>query len=149
MNPFNLDHIIAGSETGGVWKSLDAGSTWTVLSDNLSNIDVYALAMDPSNTNIYYWGSTNGVIFKSSNAGATWSPIGNVPGGTVNKILIDPINPLKLYASAQGSGLFKSTNGGSSWNSIAPGVTSGYDFEFKPNSSNDYYWNYYVRHRNG
>lgn len=143
----NLNHIIAGSETGGVWKSIDGGATWTVLTDNLSNIDVYALAIDPMDSTIYYWGSTGGTILKSEDSGSTWTMHANVPGGTVNKILIDPTNSMKIYASAQGSGLYKSIDGGMSWNSIFFVATgSGYDFEFKPGDSdviyasgNDYY----------
>ena len=135
----NLNHIIVGSVTGGVWKSLDGGSSWAVLTDNLSNIDVYSLAMDPANNSTYYWGSTSGTIFKSTDSGATWTLHGSLPGGTVNKILIDPTNSLKMYASAQGGGLYKSTDGGLSWNIIDSGATTGYDFEFKPGDPNTIY----------
>ncbi|WP_431158397.1 VPS10 domain-containing protein [Winogradskyella poriferorum] len=134
----NLDHIIAGSQTGGVWKSLDGGSTWTVLTDNLSNIDVYSLAIDPLNSNTYYWGSNGGSIFKSTDGGATWSLHGSV-FGTVNRILIDPTNTSKMYASAQSGGLFKSVNGGTSWTSIASGISTGFDFQFKPGDTNTIY----------
>ncbi|WP_299363210.1 T9SS type A sorting domain-containing protein [Winogradskyella sp.] len=136
----NQDHIIAGSETGGVWKSTDGGSTWTVLTDNLSNIDVYALTMDPSNNMTYYWGSTGGAIFKSTNGGSTWNLHSNLPGGIVNKILVHPTNPLKMYASAQGSGLYKSVDGGLTWNSIYfISTITGYDFEFKPGDPSTVY----------
>ncbi|APY07637.1 hypothetical protein BWZ20_04680 [Winogradskyella sp. J14-2] len=136
----NLNHIIAGSETGGVWKSTDGGATWTVLSDNLSNIDVYALAIEPTNSNTYFWGSTSGTIFKSTNGGSTWSLLADLGGGIVNKILIDPTNASKIYASVQGNGLYKSTDGGITWSSIyfIPPNT-GYDFEFKPGNSNTVY----------
>jgi photosystem II stability/assembly factor-like uncharacterized protein len=128
----NLNHIIAGSQTGGVWRSQDGGNTWQVLTDNLANIDVYALAIDPNNSSIYYWGSTNGTIFKSTDSGATWTLHSNLPGGTVNKILIDPTNSSKIYTSAQGGGLFKSIDGGFTWTRIASDATTGHDFEFKP-----------------
>ncbi|MBV7267973.1 T9SS type A sorting domain-containing protein [Winogradskyella luteola] len=129
----NIDHIIVGSQTGGVWRSTDGGTSWTVLTDNLSNIDVYSLAIDPLSSSTYYWGSTGGSIFKSTDSGATWSLHSNLSGGNVNKILIHPTDTSKMYASAQGNGLYKSTNGGSSWSSIFFVVTgSGYDFEFKP-----------------
>ncbi|MCA0153803.1 VPS10 domain-containing protein [Winogradskyella vincentii] len=128
----NLDHIIVGSPTGGVWKSLDGGNTWTGLTDNLANIDVYALAIDPLNSSTYYWGSTGGTIFKSTDGGATWTLHGDVSNGNVNRILIDPTNTSKLYASAQGGGLFKSLDGGSTWTSINSSATTGYDFQFKP-----------------
>lgn len=143
----NMDHIIVGGETGGVWKSTDGGSSWAVLTDNLANIDVYALAIDPSNSSTYFWGSTNGSLFKSTDGGATWTLHGNLPGGSINRILIDPTNTSKMYASSQGSGLYKSTNGGVSWSLIHPGSTTGYDFEFKPGDTNTIYAtgnNYFV-----
>ncbi|WP_400077787.1 VPS10 domain-containing protein [Winogradskyella sp. R77965] len=137
----NLDHIIVGSETGGVWKSIDGGLTWTVLTDNLANIDVYSLTIDPSNSNIYYWGSTGGTIFKSNNGGSTWSLHADLSGGgIVNKILIDPTNTSKMYTSIQGNGLYKSVDGGASWSSIFfVSTNTGYDFEFKPNDPNVIY----------
>ena len=143
----NQDHIIAGSQTGGVWKSLDAGTTWTVLTDNLANIDVYALAIDPSNSSTYFWGSYNGSVFKSIDSGSTWTLHSNLPGGTVNKILIHPTDSSKMYCSAQGYGLYKSVDGGLTWSSIYfVGTGNGYDFEFKPGdpsviyaSGNDFY----------
>ncbi|WP_296381964.1 T9SS type A sorting domain-containing protein [Winogradskyella sp.] len=135
----NLDHIIAGANTGGVWKSMDGGSSWTVLTDNLANIDVYALAIDPLNNMTYYWGSTGGSIFKSTNGGSTWTLHSSLPGGTVNKILIHPTNTLKMYCSAQGSGLYKSADGGLSWAIIDNSATTGFDFEFKPGDPNVVY----------
>ncbi len=143
----NQNHIIVGGETGGVWKSNDGGTTWTVLTDNLANIDVYALAIDPLNSSTYFWGSTGGSIFKSLDSGATWSLHSSLPSGTVNKILIHPTDTSKMYASAQSGGLFKSTNGGLTWTIIYPGATSGFDIEFKPGDPNTIYAtgnNYYT-----
>lgn len=139
IDPSNFDHIIAGSQTGGVWKSLDGGTTWMVLTDNLANMDVYALAIDPLNSSTYYWGSTGGAVFKSIDDGGTWSLIGSLPGGFVNKILIDPTDTSKIYASAQSGGLYKSTDSGVSWTIIDPSATDGYDFEFKPGDPNTVY----------
>ena len=39
--------MIVGSPTGGVWKTTDGSATWTALTDNLSNINVYALTIHP------------------------------------------------------------------------------------------------------
>jgi photosystem II stability/assembly factor-like uncharacterized protein len=143
----NQNHIIAGGETGGVWKSTDGGRIWTVLTDNLANIDVYALAIDPQNSSTYFWGTTGGTIFKSIDAGATWSLHSNLPGGIINKFLLHPTNSMKMYCSAQGSGLYKSTDGGVTWSSIYFVATgNGFDFEFKPGdpsiiyaTGNDFY----------
>ena len=135
----NLNHIIAGANTGGVWKSLDGGSTWSVLTDNLANIDVYALTIDPLVNTTYYWGSTGGSIFKSTDSGATWNLHGSI-SGTVNKILIHPTDTSKMFASAQGGGLYKSTDGGVNWSSIYFVPTgTGFDIEFKPGDPNTIY----------
>lgn len=148
VDKINQNHIIVGSQTGGVWNTLDGGTTWTVLTDNLANIDVYALAIDPLNSSTYYWGSYSGSIFKSVDAGSTWSLHSNVPGGgNVNKILIHPTDTSKMYCSIQGNGLYKSTDGGITWSSIYFVATgNGFDIEFKPGdptviyaSGNDFY----------
>ncbi len=132
-------HIIVGGQTGGVWRTTDGGTTWTVLTDDLSNIVVYSLAMDPTNSSIYYWGSSAGVIFKSTDSGATWNQLADIGGGNVNKILIDPSNTSKMYCSSEGGGLFKSTNSGANWTLIHPDATNGYDLEFKPSNTNTIY----------
>ncbi|NQY06604.1 MAG: hypothetical protein HRT68_10575, partial [Flavobacteriaceae bacterium] len=138
IDPADENHIIVGGPTGGVWKSVDGGTNWTVLTDNLANIDVYALTMDPTNTSIYYWGSTGGNIYRSTDAGATWSFYADAGNGTVNKILIDPTNTSKMYCTASG-GIYKSTDTGLTWNLINPSATNGYDIEFKPGDTNTIY----------
>ncbi len=139
VDPGNTDHIIVGAHTGGVWKTTDGGASWTVLTDNLSNLSVNSLAMDPTNSSTYFWGSTGGTIFKSTDAGMTWNVLGIAGFGWVNKILIDPTNTAKMYCSTEFSGLYKSTDSGVTWALIDPGVTTGYDFEFKPGDTNTIY----------
>ena len=135
----NTNHIIVGGETGGVWKTADGGVNWTVLTDNLSNINVYALSIDPSNSSTYFWGSTSGIIFKSDDAGSTWNLLADTGAGYVNKILIDPTNTSKMYCSVEGGGIYKSTDSGVNWSLINPSATTGYDVEFKPGDSNVIY----------
>ncbi len=135
----NENHIIVGSQTGGVWKSTNGGTTWSVLTDNLSNIVVYSLAIDPTNANIYYWGTSSGIIFNSTDAGATWNQLADIGDGTVNKILIDPSNTSKMYCSAQNGGIFKSTDTGVNWSRIHPNANTGFDIEFKPGDYNTIY----------
>ncbi|MDW8230043.1 MAG: T9SS type A sorting domain-containing protein [Saprospiraceae bacterium] len=140
----NTDHIIVGSPTGGVWKTLDGGLTWSPLTDNFSTVDVYALEISPWNSNDYLWGSTNGRIFRSTDGGATWFATGNVSGnGQVSRIQHHPTNPNVVYAVSESNGLFRSTNGGSTWTPV-PGVSGsnvkGYDIEFKPGDPNVIYF---------
>ena len=135
----NENHIIVGSQTGGVWKSTNGGTTWSVLTDNLSNIVVYSLAIEPTNASVYYWGTSSGIIFKSTDAGATWNQLADIGDGTVNKILIDPSNTSKMYCSAQNGGIFKSTDTGVNWSRIHPNANTGFDIEFKPGDYNTIY----------
>jgi photosystem II stability/assembly factor-like uncharacterized protein len=128
----NPNHIIAGANTGGVWKSTDAGLSWTVLTDNLSNLNVSSLTIHPTINTTYYWGSTSGTIFMSTDSGATWNLLADTGNGDVNKILIDPSNTNKMYCSVQSGGLYKSTDAGVNWTKILPVIPTGYDLEFKP-----------------
>ncbi|WP_299278635.1 T9SS type A sorting domain-containing protein [uncultured Psychroserpens sp.] len=135
VDPSSVTTIIVGAETGGIWRSTDGGQNWTVLTDNLSNIDVYALAIDPKNPTHYYWGSTGGTIFRSTDSGATWNFYSDIGNGNVNKILIDPTpSSTKMYCTAQGGGFHKSTNDGLNWTQVFGG--SAYDVEFKPGDTN-------------
>ncbi|OUS02093.1 hypothetical protein A9Q86_05430 [Flavobacteriales bacterium 33_180_T64] len=135
----NPMHIIAGADTGGVWKSVDGGLTWAVLTDDLSNLNVSALTIDPIVNTTYYWGSSSGTIFKSIDSGATWNLLADTGSGNVNKILIDPTNTDKMYCSVQGGGIYKSTNAGVNWTIINASATTGYDIEFKPGDTNIVY----------
>ncbi|MGJ8592361.1 MAG: T9SS type A sorting domain-containing protein [Aquaticitalea sp.] len=139
VDKLNTNHIIVGANTGGVWKTLDGGATWTVLTDNLSNLNVYALTMDPTNSSTYFWGSSGGAIFKSIDDGATWDLWADTGNGNVNKILIDPNNTNKMFCTVESGGIYKSTNAGLDWSLIAPGVSTGFDVEFKPGDTNVIY----------
>ncbi|MEM5564667.1 T9SS type A sorting domain-containing protein [Psychroserpens sp. AS72] len=135
IEPANPNHIIAGADTGGVWRSTDGGLSWTVLTDNLSNLNVSALAIHPTVNTTYFWGSTSGTIFTSTDSGTTWSLLADIGNGSVNKILIDPTNTNKMFCSAQSGGLFKSTDAGVNWSTIHSSASTGYDFEFKPGNT--------------
>jgi hypothetical protein len=82
--------LYAGGEDGGVWKSADAGSTWTPLTDGAASLAIGALALDPANPQVIYAGTgeaNNGNdslfsvgILKSRDGGATWRLLGAATG---------------------------------------------------------------------
>ncbi|RMA58483.1 T9SS type A sorting domain-containing protein [Ulvibacter antarcticus] len=130
----NSDHIIVGANTGGVWKTTDAGQTWTPLNDYFTNLKVYSVAIDPSNSDTYYFGSTDGFLFRSTDAGATWTQIADLGSADVNKILIHPTDSDIIFAS--GGGVWRTVDGGANWTQPLFG---GYDIEFKPGDPSTVY----------
>ena len=141
----DTNNFIVGSPTGGIWKTNDSGNNWNSLTDNLSNIDVWSLAISPDDSNIYYWGSNEGRIYKSLDSGSTWtlinqsSLLGNSSYHRVNKILIHPTNTEIIYAAVENYGIFRSEDSGQNWSRIHSDCTNGYDIEFKPGNASVVY----------
>ena len=92
----------------GVYKSTDAGATWTRVglasSEHLGNIQI-----DPRDSNVVYVASQGPLwssggergVFKTTDGGKTWQQL-NIPGSAdtgANEVLIDPANPDVLYAA--------------------------------------------------
>ena len=126
----NSDHMIIGANTGGVWRTIDGGATWTPLNDNFTNMYVYSVTIDPQDSDTYYFGSSSGIIFKSTDAGATWTLLADLSNSLINQVKIHPTNSDIIFASSQNAGIYRSTDGGVTWNQVISG--NGYDVEFKP-----------------
>jgi len=131
---------LAGAVGGGIWKTTNAGESWTYQSEGFPNLSVSSLAYAESNPSIIYAGTgesfgAGGVIevsgqgmFKSIDGGISWehlsSTIDLFKFMAVNEILVDPDDPDILLISANqnigrglsfSSGIFKSIDGGLSW----------------------------------
>ncbi len=131
------DHIIIGAPNGGVWKTTDCGQNWSNLTKS-SPAHVYAIAIDPNNSNTYYYGH-GGDLYKSIDRGITWSFLGGTNStGKINKILIHPTNSNIIFISNVQRGILKSSNGGKDWNQVVTDKNS-FDIEFKPNDPNTVY----------
>lgn len=127
INPQNPSIMYAGAVTGGVWKSIDAGQTWTATMDALPVINIGALVMDPSNpdtlyagTGEYYGGFRGLGIFKTTDGGATWTTLPKTTNSSfyyVNKLLLSPNNSKRIYAAAA-SGIWTSPDGGTTWSQM-------------------------------
>ena len=127
----NHDHILVGANTGGVWRTVDGGLSWTPLTDFFVNLEVYSVTIDPSNSDIYYFGSTDGLIFKSTDAGINWDLLADLGNSKVNKIKIHPANSDLIFASIETVGFYRTLDGGLIWEEI-PTTNRAYDIEFKP-----------------
>jgi photosystem II stability/assembly factor-like uncharacterized protein len=131
----------------GIYKSTDAGKTWTHLPGLRDGEQIPAIAVDPRDPNKViaavlghpYGPSEERGIYRSTDGGQTWQKViskdENTGGSDVE---IDPSNPDVVYASmwevregpwedgnefnGPGGGLFKSTDGGSTWHQLKNGL---------------------------
>ncbi len=129
--PPNPSIMYAGAAGGGVWKTVDGGVQWNVLSDNLTAVTCGAVAVDPGNPNIVYFGTGElnfsldsyygDGIFKTTDGGTSWTKIATTTVGRYfSQIAINPLNNNTIYISGS-SGIYKSTNAGASWTTTSSG----------------------------
>jgi photosystem II stability/assembly factor-like uncharacterized protein len=127
-NPSTPNTVLVGTD-GGVWRSVDAGLTWTA--SGLAGRAVFAITFDPTNTSIAYAGTDAGV-FKSANGGMTWTSKNS--GLMFNgfplaglALVVDPVTPASVYVGTNGgSGIYRSTNSGGTWTGDAGGTAFGF-----------------------
>lgn len=132
IDPSNSQHILAGSPTGGVWSTLDGGSSWTPLTDHLSTLDILATSISPHNNQIYFIGTNNG-IYKSIDGGLNWDK--KTSSRTV-RVKPDPNNQ-NIVMACGNAGIFRSTNGGNSFSSVSN--QNSLDLEYHSTNSNIVY----------
>ncbi len=122
-----------GAVDGGVWKTPDAGITWTPVFDGQPIASIGALEVAPSNPNILYAGtgesdirsalSSGDGVYKSTDGGQAWRNMGLRDSRQISRIVVDPRNADVVYVGALGHaygpndtrGVYKSTNGGATW----------------------------------
>lgn len=129
VNPDNTRILYAGA-TGFVYRSEDAGATWSSISSGLPNEDVVALACASTEPPILYAvvGLKN-EVFTSDDGGVNWTSLGNIGapmGGFVKKLYIAPSNQQLLYFVSVAHALMYSPNGGLTWLPVGEGLP-GYE----------------------
>src|SRR5262249_6403287 len=132
--------FVAGAQ-GGVWKSINGGTSWTPLTDAQCSLAVGSITIDPVNPNIIYVGTgeqNNSAdsyygcgVLRSTDGGNTWSQLGasvfvtSTGGARIGHIVIDKstagsTTSTTLLASSS-FGLWRSTNSGQSWTQVLSG----------------------------
>jgi len=127
-------YVAVGS--GGVWKTENAGTTWTPIFDDQPTYTTGCIALDPSNPEIVWVGSGENVggrhvaygdgVYRSLNGGKTWENMGLTDSQHISEIIIHPDNSDVVWVAAQGPlwnkgdqrGLYKTTDGGRSWKKV-------------------------------
>jgi photosystem II stability/assembly factor-like uncharacterized protein len=144
-----------GGVAGGVWKTTDAGITWTPLTDHTTIASIGAIAVAPSNHNILYVGTGEAAprgnitygdgVFKSVDAGKTWQSLGLTDTRQIGAIVVDPKDSNIVLVAALGHafgpnaerGLYRTTDGGKSWKRVLSGgdTAGAIDVTFDPHNS--------------
>src|SRR5215831_14233667 len=103
---------------GGVFKTINGGSSWSSVNVGLTNTNVSALAIDPWTPTTLYAGTSGSGVFKSIDAGGSWRAINDgLTDSYVTTLAVDPQTPSTIYIGTSGSGVFKTTDGGNRWSS--------------------------------
>ena len=142
-----------GSTGGGIWKTTNAGQSWTNVSDGyLATASMGSIDVADSDPNIVYAGTgSDGIrsnvsigrgIYKSIDAGKTWSFIGLRDMGQIGSVIVHPANPDIVLAAALGNpfkptperGVYRTRDGGRTWERVlfVSDSTGAVDIEFQP-----------------
>jgi photosystem II stability/assembly factor-like uncharacterized protein len=127
----------AGYTGGGVWRTDDAGNSWTPLTDAFfDNGNVGAIGVAPSDPRVIYVGlgsasirgnvSVGTGVWKSTDAGTTWRYLGLPESGAIGKLAVHPTNPDVVFVAALGHpfgknperGVYRTTDGGATWQHV-------------------------------
>ncbi|HEU4993167.1 MAG TPA: hypothetical protein VFT29_00015 [Gemmatimonadaceae bacterium] len=132
--------IYIGSASGGVWKSMNGGTTYKPVFDKEPVQSIGAVTIDPTNSKTIWVGtgeswtrnsvSVGNGIYKSTDAGENWTNMGLKESERIVKIIVDPTNantvyvcvPGKLWSDSDDRGVYKTTDGGKSWSKILAGA---------------------------
>lgn len=145
VDPNDANTIYVGTPNGGLWRSINNGNSWEILTEGTLISGVSGIAIDYANPNIIYVSTGDEDtdenpavgIFKSTNGGKTWTQTSfptNI--SKIGEIFISPTNSNILWVVSSG-GIYKSTNAGASW-------TRKYNFvckelRLKPDDENTLY----------
>src|ERR1700758_5289211 len=132
--------VFVGAASGGVWKSVNGGTTYTPVFDRESVQSIGAVAIDPSNPKTVWAGtgeawvrnsvSVGDGVYKSTDGGENWTNMGLKDSEHIAKILVDPKDGNNVVVCATGHlwddnderGVYKTTDGGKTWKKVLAGA---------------------------
>ena len=158
-------YLAVGS--GGVWKTTNAGITWTPIFDDQPSYSIGDVTIDPTDPDIVWVGTGENVsgrhvawgdgVYRSRDGGHTWHHMGLAASEHIGKILVDPRDGNIVFVAAEGPlwspggdrGLYRTEDGGATWEAVLTidentGVT---DVEFDPADPDIMYAATYERRR--
>ena len=162
----NVWYVAVGS--GGTWKTTNAGTTWTPLTDDESFYSTGCITLDPNNSSVVWLGTGENVggrhvgighgIYRSADGGSSWQDMGLNKSEHISKIIVHPNDSNTIWVASQGPlwssggerGLYKSTDGGKNWvNKLSINKWTGVtDLVIDPTNPDILYLASWQRHRN-
>ena len=136
VNPQNRANFYVGVASGGVWKTVNGGITFTPVFDGEGSYSIGYITLDPKDPNIVWVGtgennsqrsvSYGDGVYKSEDAGKTWTNVGLKHSEHIGRIIVDPRDSKVVYVAAQGPlwsaggdrGLYRTKDGGKTWEKI-------------------------------
>ncbi len=127
-------YVAVGS--GGVWKTVNAGTTWEPIFDDQPSYSIGSVAIDPSNPATVWVGTGENVggrhvgfgdgVYKSTDGGKTWTNMGLAASEHISTMVVHPENSDVVWVSVQGPlwtpggerGLYKTADGGVTWRKV-------------------------------
>ena len=134
--------LYVGAASGGVWKSVNGGTTFKPVFDKQPVQSIGAVAIDSKNPKTVWVGTgeswtRNSVsygdgVYKSTDGGDNWTNVGLPSSERVAKIAIDPSDtntvyvcvPGKLWSDSDDRGVYKTTDSGKSWTKVLKGANA-------------------------
>jgi len=167
VDPTDHSRYFIGAASGGVWKTTNAGITWSPVFDGEGSYSIGTVAIDPRNPFTIWvgtgennsqrsvaWGDG---VYRSDDGGKIWKNVGLKNSEHIGQIAFDPRNSDSVYVASQGPlwgpggdrGLFKTTDGGKSWkNILSIGENTGVsDVAIDANNPDTVYATSYQRRR--
>jgi len=136
VNPKNKFEYYVGVASGGVWKTVNDGTTWTPLFDKEGSYSIGWVALDPNDPEVVWVGagesnsqrsvSYGDGIYRSDDGGKNWQNLGLKKSEHIGRVVIDPRDSKVVYVAAEGPlwgpggdrGLYKSADGGKTWKTV-------------------------------
>jgi len=156
--------VYVGIGSGGVWRTENAGASWTPIFDEQPTVAIGDIEVSANNPDLIWVGTGESLlsktsfpgigVFKSIDGGETWEHKGLPDSHHIMRIAIDAKDSETVYVAAMGHniapnterGVFKTTDGGNTWKKIlyVNDQTGASDVIINPNNSNHIFaamWN--------